>query len=167
MRKKLLPLLVGFVLLLSGCAEEVAVQETVETEFTAAGLTITLTDAFAEKDHMGFTAIYLSEDLACMTLKEPFTHFENTDYSAESTLAEYASLVWLANELPGTLGLQETDGLTWFTYDIDVSGTTNRYRTYVFKGSDAFWLVQFYTTADRYEGLSETIHAYAKTIVVE
>lgn len=163
-KKSLLMLLLTLCLLLCGCSEEEVPAEPVEQAFTAAGLHLTLTDEFTEKQHAAYTLYAESEDLLVLGLKEEYTLFENTDFSAQTSLKQYAALVWSANQLEGEVPLEDDGELLWFEYDNHVNGADYRYRAYVFKDNEGFWLLQFATHAEEFAALSETIRGYAASV---
>lgn len=109
-------------------------------EFSAEGMTITLTAAFDEAEYAGFTQCYESNEVAIMALKEKFTLLPGAeDYSVE----EYGQLVLQGNSMKDT-ALKTKDGVVYFTYTSEVAdGSTYFYFAAVYKGSDAFWLIQF------------------------
>lgn len=166
MTRKLNALLMALtILILAGCAAENAAPAPVS--FTKAGLTITLTDDFTEKEHVSYTAVYESADIAVFALKEEFGLFDASVLNADSSVEVYADLVWKANGFSEPLTLNNTDGMHWFRYDRSVNGGDYTYCVYVFKGSDGFWLVQFTVFAEEFTALESTIHGYAKTIIIE
>lgn len=165
MKPKLFPILLALVLLLTGCAAgEAEPAAPAAQNFSKAGITLTLTEHFYEKTHVGYTTCYLSDDIAVFLLKEEYTLFENTDFSSASTLEEYAGLVWNANQFTGNVPLVTEDGLKYFEYDYSANGNSYTYRTYVFKAADAFWLVQFAALSEYYDTLTDTMHGYAATV---
>ena len=165
MKLKSIPLLLALALLLCGCTSQPA-EETVPvpTDFAAAGMHLTLTDDFAEKQHVSYTAMYHSEEVAVMVLKEEYELFDNTEFSSRTSPEQYAALVWSSNQLQGEIPLQEADDLTWFEYDRTVNGTDYRYRAYVYKSNEAFWLFQFSVRAEAFAAQSEAIHGYAASV---
>lgn len=165
MKKTILMILLTLCLLLCGCQtqdEEPAAP--VLQDFSAAGMNLTLTEDFAEKQHAAYTAYYESADLLVLGTKEEYTLFENTDFSAQTSPERYAALVWSANQMEGEVPLEEADGLLWFEYDSHVNGSDYRYRAYVFKADDGFWLIQFAARTDSFDGLSDAIGEYAASV---
>lgn len=129
--------------------------------FSVSGLTIELTDAFAEKDIMGYTKVLQSLDTQVFILKEEFSLFAEL---GDVTFDDYIALVMEANGIES--GLTQEDGLTYFTYEFDANGHTYTYFTTLHEGSDAFWLVQFVCDATNYEKLHSSFIQYAKSIKV-
>ena len=165
MKHKVFSVILALALLLTGCtAVETAPEAPALQDFSKAGMTVTLTEEFYEKEHMGYTTCFLSDDIAVFVLKEEYTLFENTDFSSASTLEEYAGLVWNANQFTGNVPLTTDGDLKYFEYDYTANGNSYTYRTYVFKSADAFWLVQFASLSEHYEALSRTMHGYAATV---
>ena len=164
-KESLLMILLTLCLLLCGCAaEDEQPAAPVATEFAAAGMHLTLTDAFAEKSHAAYTLYAESENLLVLGLKEEYTLFENTDFSAQTSPEQYAALVWNANRLEGELPLNEDGGLLWFEYDNHVNGADYRYRAYVYKDNEGFWLLQFAARAEEFSALSAQIREYAASV---
>lgn len=165
MYKKLFLMILTLCLLLCGCgAEDEAPAAPVATEFTAAGMHLTLTDAFAEKQHAAYTLYAESENLLVLGLKEEYTLFENTDFSAQTSPEQYAALVWNANQLEGELSLNDDGELLWFEYDNHVNGADYRYRAYVYKDHEGFWLLQFAARTSEFDALSAQMHGYAASV---
>lgn len=165
MKLKLFPVLLALCLLLCGCAKDDAPVGPVAAEFSAAGMHITLTDAFTEKQHVSYTACYESTDIALLVLLEEYGLFEHTDFSRQTTPMQYAELVCNANLLSlEDVTIAESDTLTWFEFTRTQNGVDNTYRAYVFKSDDGFWLFQFAARSDMYEAVKDTIHGYAASV---
>ncbi len=131
--------------------------------FSQDGMSITLTDEFFETDIENYTVAYDSKDVGVFVLKEEFSYlpegFEN------HSLEQYAELVIQANELSSVQVITD-EGLTFFEYDYTNPETHDNYQffSYVYKSSDAFWLVQF-TTLDKNAGdYMERITEWAKSV---
>ena len=125
--------------------------------FSTNGMQITLTDAFVQEDAQGFTAVYGSDDVAVVILKESFAQV-----SGQISLEEYGNQVIKVNGKNATLKTE--NGITYFEYDAETADGTYHYIATVFKGKDGFWLIQFATrarTANRYR---DDIFEWAKTV---
>ena len=133
-----------------------------EKEFEKSGLTITLTEDFYEKDHVSFTAAYDSSEVAVFTLKEEFKLLSG---SSNLSLDEYAKLVIRNNNL--TVDTKTKDDLTYFVFEKEANGKDLTYYAFVYKGSDAFWLVQMACERDDVSDCEKDIFKYAKSVVVE
>lgn len=167
MKRKLFPILAALILLLCGCTADDTSAEPVAKAFSRAGMTLTLTDAFAEKEYVTYTACYESADLSVMALKEEYSLFDNTDFSSASTLEEYAGLVWSANQFAGNVPLVTEGDLRYFEFERSANGNDYTYRAYVYKAADGFWLVQFVSRADRYAELRDTMQDYAASVTFD
>ena len=110
-------------------------------EFAKAGMTITLTSDFYEKEIASQTAYYESQKYIVSVLKEEFTIFESMNISTDISAKEYAKLVLDNNML--TSPIEEKDNLTYFKYEKTTNGKLFSYFATVHKSSDSFWLIQF------------------------
>lgn len=126
---------------LGGGLDNVFTSKAKAKEFSKAGMTITLTSDFIEKEIASQTAYYESQKHIVMVLKEEFTIFESIGISTDISVKEYAKLV-IDNNLM-TSEVEEKDGLTYFKYEKTINGKQSSYFATVFKSSDAFWLIQF------------------------
>lgn len=111
-----------------------------DKEFSKAGMTITLTDRFAEKNLASQTAYYESLSAIVTVLKEEFSlvaGFENY------TLNQYTAAVLTQNKLQSTINKPEGKSYYSFSYEKTVNGKDFYYFATTFKASDAFWLIQF------------------------
>lgn len=128
--------------------------------FVTPEMTITLTDDFTEGEYEPFVHMFSSRNLSVMTLKETF---ESAPGIESYSKKEYAQLFAQANNLDSVPTVRE--GTVSFTYSqTDDAGTKHCYAAYVYKTKDAFWVVQFGTTAADFEAQQENIDTYAKSI---
>lgn len=147
--------------LISGCASEPE-----DKVFSRAGLTITLTDRFTDvtgtEGTEQFTVSYGSEAdrVGILALKEEFSIFEAAGISTDISLSEYAQMVIDGNGQ--NCRVEQNDGLTYFTYDNN--GFT--YYSVVYRGSDAFWLIQFFASVEDYGNMTSNIRRWAQTVDV-
>ena len=149
--------------MLSGCSFPGIGAE--ELDFSGAGLTITLTVDFYEKNHVSFTGCYESQEMLVLTLKEEFTILEEIDFSKDSTVEDYLELVISANEHSAKIA--EKDGIPYFTYESSAAGKDFKYMATAVKSSDAFWLVQFAVHKEDFNKYEDTMFKYAASIKVD
>lgn len=122
--------------------------QTVEAAtFDCQGLRITLTEEFTETTVSGYTACYSAGDTAVFLLRESFDAKEEF---AELDLNGYGAMVLANNHMDQSVNLQTEDGLTVFGQVITDEETDTAYYYYcgLFKGKDAFWMVQITTLAE-------------------
>lgn len=137
----LLALLLSGSLLFCGCFPQVMVIPDNDSigeskVFEKDGLKLTLTDKFTETpSQLGFYAYYAADFCGVVVLKEEFSLEEGL---ADLSLEEYVANV-IANNGHTGIQPQSKDDLWFYVSD---SGATRRY-SYSFKGSDAFWIVQY------------------------
>ena len=132
-----------------------------EKDFSTNGMTITLTEDFVEREYFGYTAIYTSSEAGVGVIREAFSLMPGfEDYTKE----QYAQLVMQNN---GKYAEIKTEGgLLYFEFDNSdpTSDVTYYYVAYVYKTSDAFWLVQFSTTTDKADKYAEAFRKWAKSV---
>ena len=132
-------------------------------DFTSNGMSITLTDAFRENTYEGYTVCYDSKDVAVFVLKESFSIQKGmNDWSID----DYAKLVYDANASKSPSNVSKEDGLVSMEYSFlnEQENQTYRYYATMFKGPDAFWLVQFACKQDAYDAKRQTFIDWAKTV---
>ena len=130
-----------------------------EKVFTCEGLTITLTDQFQEqKSQMGFDGYYASAFSGVMVKAEPFSLEEGLE---NETLAEYIGNVIENNGEDAAP--EEKEGLVFYRYNNGGNAGWN----YAFKGTDAFYLVQFICREDHASELEDFFFNAAKSIAVK
>jgi hypothetical protein len=128
--------------------------------FSKSGFTITLDDSFEEIEADGFTAAYISDEhmTMVMVLKEDFAIFQAAGIPTDISLAEYAQITIDANGVSSRI--IERDGLVYFTYE---SGN-NSYLAVVYRGADAYWLINFATFTEEFDGLLRDFINWAKGV---
>lgn len=136
MKKKLLVLIGIVTILLCGCTEKIT-EKKYENEY----FSITMQDGFYEKDLAVATVYYESPQVIFTTLKESFEDLKEVNIGENSTIEEYAQAV-MENNMTA-LELQNKDGISYFTYEREISGKEYFYLSSFFKTDDAFWLVAF------------------------
>ena len=166
--KKLLAiisLLLSCSLLLCGCFPKILIVPDNYTIgeskiFEKEGIKLTLTDNFIEKEsELGFNAYYVSSFCGVVVLKEEFSLEEGL---ADCSLEEYIGNV-IANNGHTDIEPQNQDDL-WFYVRKD---NVTRCYSYSYKGSNAFWIVQFLCMASDAHELEDQFYLWANSVEVE
>ncbi|MBE6554587.1 MAG: hypothetical protein E7666_09635 [Ruminococcaceae bacterium] len=128
--------------------------------FEKDGITLTLTDKFKEQpSELGFYAYYVADFCGVVVSKEAF--------SLEAGLAEMSLEQYIKNVIQNNghknISPQKKDGL-WF-YEKTSNG--NFVRSYSYKGSDAFYIVQFICRISDSESLGDMFHLWAQAAVIQ
>lgn len=131
--------------------------------FSAAGVTITLTEEFKETEIENFNVAYDSRNVAVFILEEPFTLMEGLE---NFKVEQYVDLVIQANTSMSGAEKKTVDGLTHFEYAFTNPETNDTYQyfSYAYKTDDAFWLVQFATLDKNVGKYAPLIAEWAKTV---
>ncbi len=136
--------------------------------FSANGMTVTLTKAFHEEEMANYSNVYSSPKVLVLALKEGFDLAEGLD---GLSVSEYAQLAADSNRQAGRKisSVTTVEGIPYFHYDFTNTEEqrTYSYHTFMFKGPDAFWLIQFITTQDQSDELYPDIVKWAKSIRFE
>ena len=132
--------------------------------FQKAGASITLTNAFVEKEYVSMTCYYESPEMIVTMLKEEFTMLDGLE---DWTLVEYGRATIEANKLTDCDVFRSEDGYVYFCYYKEVSGNNYSYYATCHKSGDAFWLIQFACLSKNFDRLSESMREYAKSITFD
>lgn len=168
MKKKckfLLPFLC-FVLILSSCAFHEEPVETAivgkEAVFHAGEFSITLTDSFSQLVLDGYAFCAFKQGVDVYALKEEFSLAEGLK---DMSLSEYGQSMIEGNQLDASVVKVESDeGLTWYEYEVTVEESNFSFLTYLYKTSDAFWVVQFALPQEKRDANLETVRGFAKSV---
>ena len=136
-----------------------------EKTFSKAGVEITLTEDFVEKDIVSQTAYFESMKSIVMVLKEEFTLFESVGLSTDMSMEEYAEIIFTGNNIESVV--EEKDSLSTFTYENSVSGKDFTYFATLFRSDDAYWMIQFACETKDFESMSDQFMKWAKTVKFE
>ena len=133
-------------------------------DFSNDGMSITLTAEFEAMEYEGFTQCYEGKLAAVLALKEEFSLAPVLkDYSAE----DYGRLVLRGNGMDEK-DLVVTEDLVYFTYVRPVeNGKEYFYLAAVYRGSDAFWLIQFAAPETLREDYEPLFLQWAASVTVE
>ena len=128
--------------------------------FVVDGMSITLTDAFSLKPMLAQTACYETDDIMVTVLKD-----RGASFDPEMTLVDYAESVIRLNKLNQINALVQTDGdLVYFTFEQEVLGEDCWFMAFVYKNSDALWMVQFVCNIDDAEDMEPLFFDYARSV---
>ncbi len=163
--KKILTVLILTAILLSavGCMGNQKVYEADAKDFTSNGMTVTLTEAFRETEQQGYTVCYDSNAVAVFALKEAFSLQAGI---SDWTLEYYADLVKQSNAAhspsdPVAVGDRMVMEYTFYNPNTDI---TYHYYTCMYKGSDAFWLIQFACDVTQIDEYREHMISWADSV---
>ena len=133
-------------------------------EFSNSGMSITLTREFDQTEIEQFTTCYISEDVEIFIQKNEFELFEGLE---SLTAVKYADLLLENSNL--SVPLKNPYGLVNFDYEYTDPETniTYKYRSFVYKADDAFWLVQFATPTEIADEYDESILEWAQSVSFE
>lgn len=114
--------------------------------FAAAQLRITLPNSFEEVDMPGYTACFSEGETAVFVLREE----PDPAVYGELSLDVYGAMILANSGLGQTVQLQKEGGLTTFETSLTASDSGQAYSYYcgLFRGADAYWMVQI-TTVDQ------------------
>ena len=130
--------------------------------FTAEDMKITLTDEFITVRQEGFTACYGTGDVTVLATEEAFSLMAGF---SSYTIEDYGNLILQNNTIGATLQTAP-NGLVYFEYEA-TSDATYRYRAYLYKESDAFWMIQFAVEASAFAEYEDEIRAWASSVVFD
>ncbi|MDE7439541.1 MAG: hypothetical protein K2N23_03440 [Clostridia bacterium] len=158
MKKKLIAFAVGLLAFITCicCLTACAPAKT----FEKAGMKITLTTSFHEKDLVSQTAYYESRTELVMALKEDFGSTGAGSY----TLTQYTNMVMSNNKLSVEKFEREGKDYMYFSYEKSVSGKDFYYFVTTFKADDAFWLIQFACDSQYKNSKQNTFFKYADSV---
>lgn len=131
--------------------------------YTVEEMTITLTDAFMHMASLApdFTDCYGATDVTAIFLKETF---ESLDATGDESVDVYAEAVRESNSASDMSDIFHEDGVTYVEYTAENDGETFKYFAAMYKGSDAFWLVQFACDESAYEEYKPYFIDWAKSV---
>ncbi len=129
--------------------------------FTGDGYTITLTDAFTEKEsQVGFDGYYVSEFCGVMVqIVTPSKAEEENVKNVKDLLTQTIS----DNDNSSASELIEEDGLIYYHYLRDGNAGWN----FAFKGAENYYLVQFVCLESSADAMKDTFITFAKSVTVE
>ena len=131
------------------------------------GLTVELEAGLADDSDEYYDLFLYNDDYAFMAIKESFDLFTEKDYDPNTmTIDDYCKMIVDINELNGQFE-KDSYNNPCMAYINEVEGESYYYYTTVRKGSDAFWIVTFYTFAAQKDIYAGQFEQWANTIVVD
>ena len=175
MKKKIgLILLLVVTVLITGCSlleptkkeqdkeQEVSNEQVIKEE----GYTVTLGKDFTKGEVDNFDVFYQNEKIGFTSVREQFDTLASININKDSTLKEYGEKIITANNILNTFEESE-DGSYMYTTYTKIVTNPYYYYTVIKKGSDSFWLFNFFCSKDDEENELSKIEKYAATIKVE
>lgn len=137
-----------------------------EKTYSNSGFTITMEDGFYEKDYIGATFYYESQNAGISVVKETFEDLSSLEIDENVSLEEYAELVSYVNETDNEYQ-KLNDQILYYTYDNTASGKNYSYMTAVTKGNTAFWIINLFCEEDNKDTYFPKFEKWLATIEVE
>ncbi len=133
-------------------------------DFTQDEMTITLDSSFVKSDAKGYTGCFtsLASDVTVYALREGFDLFEEAD---KLTASDYAELVLANNGRDDEL--EAKDGYSSFSFTKTDNDVEHTYFVCLYKGGEAFWMLQFICPSAFYESMKPSFTAWADSVVFQ
>ena len=130
-------------------------------EYSVSGMTITLDKDFETSDFEGYEAAFVSDEVLVLVTREGFSLAEGLE---DLTRDEYADLVLVNNGVD--FELKYYGDVVFFEYEYlnSEDGAYYDYAICMYKGTDAFWLIQFATRAEDYADNRSDILKWASSV---
>ncbi len=132
-----------------------------EKKFEVEGMQITLTEEFTQQTVENYTAAFTSRQAVVLVRKE---RFEDYPDFREETAEAYAELVHKENETLAPTEITRAEGVTYFEYTHQYEKEEVGHLLAVYKGSDAFWIVQFAAPQESYAMMKPIFLNCAKSV---
>lgn len=151
-------LAVLFVLSLAACGSGEQLKSKL---FLCDEMRITLDTDFESSQQEGYSAMYHSDKADVLVLREDKEYFKEN-----LTFDEYVELVRSHNESSDLGDLIEDDGLSYFEYTYEDAAYSGTYEclTAVIESDMAYWLLQFYCSAEDYPTLKASFLEWAHSV---
>lgn len=134
--------------------------------FRTEGMKITLDDRYEPLEIEEYTACYGTGNSAVFVSREPYSL--NEDFE-QMSLDTYGTLLLENNGLSAITKLQQEDGLTCFEYDFQNPQNQRvlNYYSVLYKGPDAFWMIQFVSNQEESADFRKTFQKFAASVRLE
>lgn len=130
--------------------------------FVHGDMSITLTDEFEEVKVPGYVAAYMTEYIEVGAKRQGFyQHAQLRNHTAK----EYAQGVMSQNGIKSSV-VTKPGNITYFIYTDrnEEKGITYQFYCYVYKTTDAFWVIQFGVPLELVARYKEDIHEWATSV---
>ena len=147
-----------FVLSLAACGAQPAPKPKL---FLCEEMRLTLNTDFVSSEKEGYSAMYHSEKSDVLVLREDKEYFKEN-----LTFDEYVELVRGNNEGSDLGELIDDSGLSYFEYTYEDEAYSGTYEclTAVIESDMAYWLMQFYCTAEDYPEMKASFLEWAHSV---
>ncbi|MDO4377928.1 MAG: DUF5105 domain-containing protein [Erysipelotrichia bacterium] len=134
--------------------------------YSKSGLSIELPAGLEDDSDEYYDLFLYNDDYAFMAIKESFDLFTENEYDPNTmSIDDYCKMIVDINELNDQFE-KDSYNNPYMAYINEVEGENYYYYTTVRKGSDAFWIVTFYTFAAQKDNYASQFEQWANTIVV-
>lgn len=134
-----------------GSGESGGDDEYVEEDlFTVGDLGIWLPEGFEIANYEGYDLVLENEDVIVFLCAE-----NKASLGGDIDFETYVNLLHQANADKNPSEIYDNDGVPYFTFEYEVSGTELLYFLTAYEGEEDFWFVQFVCVAEDYEPLYE------------
>lgn len=140
-----------------------------EKEVSSNGFSVTLPANAKEMDQsLGYTACYqIGNDIVVAAIEESKSSLQTLGLAEDASVSDYAALVAEVNGYSSddVAVITETE-IPYFEYSSTVSGVDYNYIGVCYEADDAFWFVNFGTTADKFDSVKGDFERWAKSVKV-
>lgn len=138
-----------------------------EKEIKEDGYSITLTKDFEKGEVEDFDVFYQSNKVGFTSTKETFQSLEKLNITKDSTLEEYGEVIKSTNNIIKKFQESSDKSYMYVDYEKLIELKPYYYYTVIKKGSDGFWLFNFFCSKDDKDEELSNIEKYASSIQVD
>ena len=162
--KKIIAFILCALTLLSLCSCKDILEADVEKRGSGE-FSIEIPEVFKSVDVEGYAAYFVRDNVYVWAIKDAFI---NLDGSSEWDVRDYANRIYEVNDLKFPTPVTVTDGLYNIEYTVfnEQKNMSFTYLTVMYKGSDAFWMVQFACEDTKFAEYKPHFFEWAKTVNV-
>ena len=131
------------------------------------GYSITLTKDFKKGKVEGFDVVYQNNKVGFTSTRENFQSLEKLNITKDSTLEEYGKVIRSTNNIIKQFQESSDGNYMFVDYEKLIELKPYYYYTVIKKGSDSFWLFNFFCSKDDKDEELSNIIKYASTIKID